>query len=159
MNVDSAFVDDRRTSLANLPTDILQEIIDHITRDYWAVAAVATERRTCRTGRCWRSTEILLGEAQVHSDNANWHTHQIPAKHMRNIKIARLHGIDHHINYGMNDKNWNPWLLSLAATCRQLRSRVLDDVILQCLKIQGLKEREVASALEVFGEDRLQVTK
>jgi hypothetical protein len=147
------------TNLANLPNDILLEIIDIITRDYWTAAAVATEKRTCPTGRCWRITEILLGERLPHPDNATWHTHQIAAEHMRNVKIARLEGIDNQINFGINEKNWNPLLFSLAATCRQLRTRIMDDVILQCLRIRGLKERELASALEVFGEDRLQVTK
>lgn len=148
-------------NLPSLPNDILHEIIDVITRDYWSVAAAADENKLCRTGRCFERSDILLGgeehvQPTIYADR---HKHSIPKNHMRNVKIARLNGVDDHLNYGINDRHWNPWLSSLAATCRQLRSRIMDDVVLQCLRIRGLKERELSSALEMFGGERLQVTR
>lgn len=170
MNVNSASVKDLRANLTRLPIDILQEIVDHITRDYWSVVATAKERDQCDRGLCTGSSEKLLG-GEVHFENllawverihpslGSLHTHHVPEEHIRNVRIAKLNGIDNHTNHGINDQYWNPWIVSLAETCRQLRSKIMDGIILRCLRINGLEEREITLALDVFGADRLQVTR
>lgn len=75
------------------------------------------------------------------------------------VEVLRSDDINNQGNYAGYDRHWNPWLLSLAGTCHQLRVRVMDKVILRYLRIRGLKESELKSALEVFGRDRLKVTR
>lgn len=101
-------------------------------------------------GQCDDNLACRLGATKKRKLLCDGHAHTVVAKLSPALVSANLHVFD--VEYSDNGAwLWNSWILAFSSTCRQLRSMIMQGVLLETLKLKGTSVAELKKAITLFG--------
>jgi hypothetical protein len=144
-------------ALEDLPVELLLLIVEFLTDDFWQICVeLKGEVSQACDGDCHQKSVVQLGaykrKIARRNDGAEAydHSHHAYKWIARYIEIANKNRVPTMSVACRPELHRNPWVFQLGSTSRSMRARVLEGVMLRCVKVHQLDSKEVSNVKSRF---------